>query len=235
MVYDVCMMYEYHVPCTMYDVWCTMYCIMYDVSYIVSCIISCTMYDVWYIVSCIIYHSHHIYHHSLTPSLLPLTLPFSPSYPSADLGLARLFQSPLQSLVQADRVVVTIWYRSPELLLGAQHYTKAIDLWSIGCILAELWTGQSLFKGREVKATPTNRTPFQRSQLEKIFEYLGKPNGMWMGRESEECEGYSTMLMMVSMMVWWWVWWWVWWSVYSMMYSMTVWWYDCKYDGQYDV
>lgn len=96
---------------------------------------------------------------------------------AADLGLARLFQSPLQSLVQADRVVVTIWYRSPELLLGAQHYTKAIDIWSIGCILAELWTGQSLFKGREVKATPNNRTPFQRSQLEKIFEYLGKPNG----------------------------------------------------------
>ncbi|KCV67199.1 cyclin-dependent kinase 8/11, partial [Fonticula alba] len=44
----------------------------------------------------------------------------------ADLGLARVFRSPLHSLVQADRVVVTIWYRAPELLLGAKHYTKAV-------------------------------------------------------------------------------------------------------------
>ena len=42
------------------------------------------------------------------------------------MGLARIFQAPLQPLVVADRVVVTIWYRSPELLLGAKHYTKAV-------------------------------------------------------------------------------------------------------------
>jgi len=126
--------------------------------------------------------------------------------PPADLGLARIYQAPLQPLVLADRVVVTIWYRAPELLLGAKHYTKTIgrrlahvartaqlyslkpphppfarpatrpvDLWSIGCIFAELLLLHSPFKGKEVKAQANNRNPFQRNQLEKIFEYLGLP------------------------------------------------------------
>lgn len=51
-----------------------------------------------------------------------------------DLGLARIFQDPVQPLVQNDRVVVTIWYRAPELLLGARHYTPAI-----GTILMSLY------------------------------------------------------------------------------------------------
>jgi serine/threonine protein kinase len=59
----------------------------------------------------------------------------------ADFGLARIFQSPLKPLNEIDRVVVTLWYIAPELLLGARHYTKAIDMWSLGCIFAEvaLW------------------------------------------------------------------------------------------------
>ncbi|EDN03245.1 serine/threonine-protein kinase prk1 [Histoplasma mississippiense (nom. inval.)] len=47
-----------------------------------------------------------------------------------DLGLARLFYKPLNSLFSGDKVVVTIWYRAPELLLGSRHYTPAIDLWA---------------------------------------------------------------------------------------------------------
>jgi serine/threonine protein kinase len=46
----------------------------------------------------------------------------------ADMGFARLFNSPLRPLADLDPVVVTFWYRSPELLLGARHYTKAIGL-----------------------------------------------------------------------------------------------------------
>ena len=46
----------------------------------------------------------------------------------ADFGLARIFQSPLRPLSD-NGVVVTIWYRSPELLLGAKHYTRAVDIW----------------------------------------------------------------------------------------------------------
>jgi cyclin-dependent kinase 8/11 len=70
----------------------------------------------------------------------------------ADLGLARLFQSPLNPLFHGDKVVVTIWYRSPELLLGSRHYTKAIDIWAIGCIFAELLMLKPLFKGDEAKS-----------------------------------------------------------------------------------
>lgn len=44
----------------------------------------------------------------------------------ADMGFARLFNAPLKPLAELDPVVVTFWYRAPELLLGAKHYTKAI-------------------------------------------------------------------------------------------------------------
>ena len=50
----------------------------------------------------------------------------------ADLGLARIFQSPSKPLADVERVVVTLWYRAPELLLGSKHYTKAIDIWAVG-------------------------------------------------------------------------------------------------------
>ena len=45
---------------------------------------------------------------------------------AADMGFARLFNAPLKPLADLDPVVVTFWYRAPELLLGARHYTKAI-------------------------------------------------------------------------------------------------------------
>jgi cyclin-dependent kinase 8/11 len=52
----------------------------------------------------------------------------------ADMGFARLFNSPLRPLADLDPVVVTFWYRAPELLLGARHYTKAIGMsWLFGC------------------------------------------------------------------------------------------------------
>jgi len=42
---------------------------------------------------------------------------------------------------------VTLWYRAPEILLGGQHYSTSVDIWSIGCIFAELISGQPLFPG----------------------------------------------------------------------------------------
>ena len=53
----------------------------------------------------------------------------------ADFGLARAFSVPLRPLTHE---VVTIWYRAPELLLGATEYSIAIDMWSVGCIFMEL-------------------------------------------------------------------------------------------------
>lgn len=89
----------------------------------------------------------------------------------ADFGLARIYQAPLKPLSD-NGVVVTIWYRAPELLLGGKHYTSAVDMWAVGCIFAELLTLKPLFQGQEVKATPN---PFQLDQLDKIFKVLGHP------------------------------------------------------------
>ncbi|XP_050945212.1 cyclin-dependent kinase E-1 isoform X4 [Cucumis melo] len=89
----------------------------------------------------------------------------------ADFGLARIYQAPLKPLFE-NGVVVTIWYRAPELLLGAKHYTSAVDMWAVGCIFAELLTLKPLFQGQEVKGPPN---PFQLDQLDKIFKVLGHP------------------------------------------------------------
>jgi hypothetical protein len=67
--------------------------------------------------------------------------------------------------------VVTLWYRAPELLLGAQKYGPPIDAWAAGCILAELLMYKPLFPGNE-----------EMEQLERIFSVLGAPNErIWRG------------------------------------------------------
>jgi cyclin-dependent kinase 8/11 len=92
-----------------------------------------------------------------------------------DLGLARLFNKPLQPLFNGDKVVVTIWYRAPELLFGSRHYTKAVDMWAVGCIFGELLALKPIFKGEEAKMDGKKNVPFQKSQLSKIFEIMGTP------------------------------------------------------------
>ncbi|KAK9707512.1 hypothetical protein RND81_07G202400 [Saponaria officinalis] len=85
-----------------------------------------------------------------------------------DFGLARQYGSPLKPYTH---LVVTLWYRAPELLLGAREYSTAIDMWSLGCIMAELLSKEPLFNGK---------TEFD--QLDKIFKILGTPNEtIWPG------------------------------------------------------
>ncbi|VVA94388.1 unnamed protein product [Arabis nemorensis] len=85
-----------------------------------------------------------------------------------DFGLARQYGSPLKPYTH---MVVTLWYRAPELLLGAKQYSTAIDMWSLGCIMAELLSKAPLFNGK---------TEFD--QLDKIFRILGTPNeSIWPG------------------------------------------------------
>lgn len=68
----------------------------------------------------------------------------------ADFGLASVFD-PNHKQPMTSRVV-TLWYRPPELLLGATDYGVGVDLWSAGCILAELLAGKPIMPGRtEVK------------------------------------------------------------------------------------
>ncbi|GMT03035.1 hypothetical protein PENTCL1PPCAC_25209, partial [Pristionchus entomophagus] len=91
----------------------------------------------------------------------------------ADMGFARIFHNPLKPLSDQDPVVVTYWYRAPELLLGAKHYTKAIDVWAIGCIFSELLTSDPLFVcGQEDINT---KSPYHKEQLDRIFTVMGYP------------------------------------------------------------
>lgn len=64
----------------------------------------------------------------------------------ADFGLASFF-NPQNKRPMTSRVV-TLWYRPPELLLGATSYGVGVDLWSAGCILAELFAGKPILRGR---------------------------------------------------------------------------------------
>ena len=83
----------------------------------------------------------------------------------ADFGLSRTYGSPLQLM---SPEVVTQWYRAPELLFGACEYDAGIDMWSIGCLFAELWIRQPLFQG--------NGKFSELDQLGKIFMIMGTPS-----------------------------------------------------------
>ncbi|KAK1923281.1 cyclin-dependent protein kinase [Papiliotrema laurentii] len=118
-------------------------------------------------------HSNFCLHRDLKPANILVTS--AGVVKIGDLGLARLWHKPLASggLFGGDKVVVTIWYRAPELILGAKHYTAAIDLWAIGCIYAELLSLRPIFKGDEAKLDSKKTLPFQRDQMGKICEVLG--------------------------------------------------------------
>ncbi|KAI9055327.1 hypothetical protein LZ554_000287 [Drepanopeziza brunnea f. sp. 'monogermtubi'] len=118
-------------------------------------------------------HANWVLHRDLKPANIMVTS--GGEVKIGDLGLARLFNKPLHSLFSGDKVVVTIWYRAPELLLGSRHYTPAIDMWAIGCIFAELLSLRPIFKGEEAKMDSKKTVPFQRNQMQKIVEIMGLP------------------------------------------------------------
>jgi mitogen-activated protein kinase 15 len=60
--------------------------------------------------------------------------------------LARSTAQQDEDTVMTD-YVATRWYRAPEILFGSEKYTKSVDMWSVGCILAEMFTGKPLFAG----------------------------------------------------------------------------------------
>src|SRR4051794_23358861 len=118
-------------------------------------------------------HTNWVMHRDLKPANIMVTS--KGEVRIGDLGLARLFNKPLNSLFSGDKVVVTIWYRAPELLLGARHYTAAVDMWAVGCIFAELLSLKPIFKGEEAKMDSKKTVPFQRNQMQRIVEILGMP------------------------------------------------------------
>jgi len=97
----------------------------------------------------------------------------------ADFGLAREFRCVNSAYFTVK--VVTRWYRAPELLLSYPKYSNAIDVWSVGCFVAEMFIGRPLFPGRS-----------DLDQLPIIAEKLGFPTDDKWSKVSE-LKDYATM------------------------------------------
>lgn len=111
-------------------------------------------------------HENRVLHRDLKPQNLLINK--NGQLKLADFGLARAFGIPVTTF---SNEVVTLWYRSPDVLLGSRSYSTSIDIWSAGCIMAEMYTGRPLFPGT------TNE-----DQLLKVFRIMGTPNEQtWQG------------------------------------------------------
>jgi cyclin-dependent kinase 7 len=106
-------------------------------------------------------HDRWILHRDLKPdNLLFMT---DGSMKLADFGLARMYGTPKQRL---SPQAITLWYKPPEMLLGAYEYSSAADMWSVGCIFAELLLRRPFMPGNNSDI----------SQLDIIFSLFGTPN-----------------------------------------------------------
>lgn len=105
-------------------------------------------------------HSANIIHRDIKPGNLLINA--NCLLKICDFGLARVVE--LDENASMTHEVVTQYYRAPEILMGARHYTAAVDIWSVGCILAELLSRRILFQAQ---------SPLH--QLDLILDLLGTP------------------------------------------------------------
>eukprot|EP01102_Stenamoeba_stenopodia_P003810 TRINITY_DN13948_c0_g1_i1.p1 TRINITY_DN13948_c0_g1~~TRINITY_DN13948_c0_g1_i1.p1 ORF type:complete len:304 (+),score=72.43 TRINITY_DN13948_c0_g1_i1:52-963(+) len=111
-------------------------------------------------------HAHRILHRDLKPQ--NLLIDRAGGLKLADFGLARAINIPVRTYTHA---IVTLWYRAPEILLGATQYSTPVDIWSVGCIFAEIVTKRPLLPGDS-----------EIDELFKIFIKFGTPNeAVWPG------------------------------------------------------
>jgi len=114
-------------------------------------------------------HAHRVLHRDLKPQ--NLLIDNRGTIKLADFGLARAFCLPVRTYTHE---VVTLWYRAPEILLGTKTYSTAVDVWSLGCIFAEMLNKRALFPGDS-----------EIDQLFRIFRTLGTPDEVnWPGISS---------------------------------------------------
>jgi mitogen-activated protein kinase 15 len=108
-------------------------------------------------------HSADLIHRDLKPSNVLINSDCQIKL--ADFGLARSVASTGDDTnIKLTDYVATRWYRAPEILLGSTKYSKAVDMWSVGCILGELIIGKAMFQGTSTL-----------NQIEKVLELIGKP------------------------------------------------------------
>lgn len=111
-------------------------------------------------------HSRRVLHRDLKPQ--NLLIDRYGALKLADFGLARAFSIPIRAYTHE---VVTLWYRAPEILLGSRTYATPVDIWSAGCIFAELASKRPIFPGDS-----------EIDQLFRIFRVLGTPDSeTWPG------------------------------------------------------
>lgn len=129
-------------------------------------------------------HSANVIHRDLKPS--NILVDHECTLRICDFGLARLAIPPEEqkknNLISVlTEYVATRWYRAPEIMLSHSQYTFAIDVWSVGCILAEMFTGVPLFPGRN-----------HCQQLTLIFQLLGTPQTTedWLAIELKRARDY---------------------------------------------
>lgn len=109
-------------------------------------------------------HSANLLHRDLKPSNLLLNSECHVKV--GDFGLARsLDVKDPDTIPLLTDYVATRWYRAPEILLGSNKYTKGVDMWSMGCILAELLLGKPVFPGTSTL-----------NQLDRVMELIGRPS-----------------------------------------------------------
>jgi cyclin-dependent kinase len=104
-------------------------------------------------------HHHRVLHRDLKPPNLLINR--EGQLKLADFGLARAFGIPVRSYTHE---VVTLWYRAPDVLMGSRKYSTPVDIWSVGCIFAEMANGRPLVAGTS-----------EADQLDRIFRLLGTP------------------------------------------------------------
>jgi serine/threonine protein kinase len=121
-------------------------------------------------------HKQRVLHRDLKPANLLLNR--AGILKLADFGLARTFSMDVREF---KHEVITLWYRSPELLMGSTHYSTEVDLWSVGCIFAEMINGYPTFPGAN-----------DAEQLNMILSVLGTPN-LQVWPEQAQLPGYKNM------------------------------------------